>query len=744
MRTLTHHPRPLYSLQICSTHELSLTPPDPLDGLNHPPRPWDHAACARELLACVNAWRHAPSPAFLARGPASPREVLFWLEVMATRLAHNSPYQDLAQIHERLPASRFDALPEDSLADAIEAAFEALQPTLHVAQPDALHALALLLLAVWPPAQGLTRLVKPLRDDQRAIVLLRLAPRDPALARELAQPLLERLEGLDAFERPPLELAVAMILDDEAMMARALEQDWEDETLSFTTRTLAMEATARQRRWEDFCRLAYHHLPVSSPLILKAHLAHFGTEHLEVALEHIANRWSATWGGVFAIHDPRVTGLALELVHDLIPYAPMRHEARRWLHREGANAIAGALDLWDDLRLGIHARALIQDYISDGHGQLVESICAMRAPHRISQVRDLLDAKDAASAQASQAPIPDELSALRYWMSRGMRHPIPEGLLASIPHDLCTTSGHHLGRAQIEGVLRLLQDRSRSRASQALDALTRWLDKPSRQDLARILLLRWIDDDQLERLTWCVEGAFALLPEGVESLYVRLAAELDASYHDPGATWREQARVRGAWSAFIERVAHHHAPSRMVMTLIERSPRYARSWHPQPPPQVVLDEAQRQLDPPETLLERLLTTIIACDLSRDERATLYHRALSELQKTHTLSCAAPRWMAMRDAMARAGLGLQHLWTLQDGARGDDASLTWRLDADGSALDVHDEPVQLPQDARVMPLCLDDLDPSAQALWGERLMLHQVTLLPPGVRAAQADDQGSRV
>lgn len=349
--------------------------------------------------------------------------------------------------------------------------------------------------------------------------MLLLKPYDPISPSEAARRVWRQTTRSTHYDGHANTLRYALIIQDEALAIKLLDGFTNP---GFELRSLAMEASRLITRWEDFERIFYNQLQVYSPLVLLAHLQNFGALHLALALEKIEQRWSSTWGGVFHIHHPAITTLAIKLTtkpNQAYDDNALRRNALKWLHREGANAIVGSLKLWEDDELGQGAQAVLKDYIARGHDALVLSLAQAHAPQHVEALR--------AWAQASPAPdatLPAGCEALEYWFKRGMRHPIPDDVMPSFP--ILTAHGQTLSPPQTEGLLRLLQDQDRARAKEALKALERALDADSRHKLAEHLVTMWLRADNIPRLDWCLKSCGPLCAEGMERIYVKLKAQL--------------------------------------------------------------------------------------------------------------------------------------------------------------------------------------------------------------------------
>ena len=127
----------------------------------------------------------------------------------------------------------------------------------------------------------------------------------------------------------------------------------------------------------------------------------------------------------------------------------------------------------------------------------------------------------AQASPAPDAPLPAGAQTLEYWFKRGMRHPIPDGIMPNFP--ILTAEGHPLSPAQLEGLLRLLQDYKRARAQEDIKLLSIALDSDSRSKLAAHMLTAWLRADMIPRMAWCLNSLAPLCAEGMERLYIMLS-----------------------------------------------------------------------------------------------------------------------------------------------------------------------------------------------------------------------------
>lgn len=717
MKTLQHQPNAPYSLEVCAKFE-PLPPKRSIDPRGLERRPFDFNLTIEELFAHTYPSSALTGDALHYRDKRlTPQEAFFLMEI-GPKLNTFGMKPEARQKYKYSFYAQRGAYQAEPTREALDQAFEKWFKHTSITECFDIAKTAFILLFSYLDDMGeaLELCFRSAPKGMRPLVISVAHDIDPEATRAFAR---------DLYATARQEIAQDAMSDLFIMVynndADGLHEWLSTKSYSYSPiSSMVTNALTKIDDWPLFKALVYQRAYIYSANLFITHMSRFGDVDLALPLQHILTHWSSAWGSVFRLHHKDVTKIALTVAHTPKQY-PLKPNARRWLLREGANAIVGAFELWDDEELGPHAQALIQTYQRSGYDALVRTLATTHAPALLDRLTPLAVSED--------APIHDP--ALSYWWGRGLKHPIPEHILSIPSGALRTKGGHALSDDQTESVFRLLQDHGRSRAKPAIKALITALDEESVDRLADHMLSIWFNSGNFSKHAWCIEALAALYPCGLEHIYVKFKALLLTLNQERPWTRRLKLSTRAAdaWYALLEVIYKQDAPSAFALLVNEQeTPAFEIAYMKREQ----RSRARLAEVPKQERWARFDRAIVAAQLPDEALQRLYYDGLKWLGPTTTLT----QWLERAPSLIARGLGAHVLWRIQL-PQGRTLPRFARLDLDGDLLDEHDRllhtlsksldesPLREYAHANISPHFT--LDQTLQARWAKTLAEHEIVL-----------------
>lgn len=334
------------------------------------------------------------------------------------------------------------------------------------------------------------------------------------------------------------------------------------------------------------------------PACAYTQVARFGMEDPEEMISAMAQKLRCKWGKehwslIFHLHAPEITELVLMFLSgELTPIDRTAPKAKRWLRREGANAVETLAKYALDEHSEHHdiAKKTLASYISKGHAELVSAHLGEEEMRTMGLANEANREKPKPTLELLRELEDHELPEwLARWSKRGLTAPYPPKIREQWLIPLENEDGEYLSQRAMFGVLRLLQEATR-RPRHEIDLLRSHFTQYSRELLAGFLEGIWLSQGSSGNYRWLItagallgqEGTLELLreemyhrPEGVTSYYhhveqPRWVTRSLASL--PGQEgvrllfddwmWRRQQRYPAHWrDAALERAAKERGVS---------------------------------------------------------------------------------------------------------------------------------------------------------------------------------------
>lgn len=510
------------------------------------------------------------------------------------------------------------------------------------------------------------------------------------------------------------------------------------------------------------------------PATVYAQIARWGLDDCDEMLAQIRKKlgcaWSIDhWGLIFQLHMPEVTPLVLKVLYLTHTMRGTTYgKALRWMRQEGANAMGTLVEhlLDDKSKQQDLAREILIFYANRGYEDLLRA--HLEGANANHDIFEQIEKQPRPTLKLQRRLTYEELPQwLQYWTKRGLTPPYPPTLPKTILEPLETAQGAYLGRKEMIGVLRLLQEASKHHRPE-IESLRAYFTKESRSLLALCLQGIWSCQSSPGKYRWMV-AASALLEE--DSTIGMLRSEMhrrpNTAYYYPQQPswvrralschpneqglrllledwmWRRQQRSRVAWKdPSLARAANERGQSYFGMLeklLPELGIARNGKCHFEHDGLVFCYE----LDETEDVLLSQHRDGEWREVSRYHPNSVHARARkrAEDEATRLLSVYTPLLLdAMKEGTEWRRFewmqGLNHpvirsrrqrvLWAIED-ERGNHLMFL-RVCEDGSLANEEDEFACLPRDCRIKPARWDRLSPEALLTWSTLFAEHEVVAL----------------